>query len=206
MLYPTMRAVCSVLLVTFLATLPGCFGRIARYGDEPAQQPGYDLSGLYFEPDRGQIPTDRVVAFILATNPYLKLDEARLQAETMHTQASKHGVPVHLLVSLIATESSFNPRAVSPVGAQGLGQLMPPTARDMGITDSFDVQQNIFATARYLAWLEARWRSHPRRWELVLASYLAGIGTVQRQLQQGRELTEEQRRYVSKIFRLSGRV
>lgn len=206
MLYPTMRAVFSLVCVTLLFTLSGCFGRLARYGDEPASQPSASPVEFAFEPERGPIPNERVVAFILATNPYLKVDDARQQADIMQAQAAKHQVPLHLLVSLIATESSFNPRAVSPVGAQGLGQLMPATARDMGITDPFDVQQNIFATARYLAWLDGRWRSHPRRWELILASYLAGIGTVQRQLQQGRELTGEQRGYVSKIFRLSGRV
>lgn len=198
-----MHPVFCFLTVTVLC-LSGCFGRVARYADEfpSAAERGLET----FNPDRGPVSSERVLAFILTTNPYLRAEEARALADAMQLQAEKHRIPLHLLVSLIATESSFNVRAVSPVGAQGLGQLMPATARDMGISDPFDPQQNIFATARYLAWLDGRWRAHPRRWELILASYLAGIGTVTRQMQAGRDLTGEQYKYVGKIFRLAGRV
>jgi soluble lytic murein transglycosylase-like protein len=182
----------------------GCFGRLARYADEQPSQPTSRATG--FEPERGSITEDRLAGFILATNPFLSPSDARLQAEAISRHARTHGVPVHLVASLIATESSFNPRAVSPVGAQGLGQLMPATAKDMGVTDPFDPEQNIGGTTRYVAWLAKVWQEHPQRWELVLASYLAGVGTVTRQLKAGQPLTGEQGAYVDKIFRLSGKV
>lgn len=200
-----------VALVTLVATpaLGGCFPRIANYGDPGDQpEPGQAMDGGLFPFQSGQEPvaTERILAFIVATNPFLTADLARREADVIARQAADHGVPTTLLLGLIATESSFNPRAVSPVGAQGLGQLMPPTWRDMGISDPFDVDQNVYATARYIAWLGRTWVGHPRRWEMVLASYLAGIGTVSRQLKAGRDLTSEQAAYVKKIFRLTAKV
>ncbi|MEB3220932.1 MAG: lytic transglycosylase domain-containing protein [Candidatus Sericytochromatia bacterium] len=198
-----MSRVHALLLVSLFAfSTSGCLGRVARYADEPAASP----RSTAFLPDRGTISEDRLVAFILATNPFLAPGDARQQAEAITRHARTQGLPVHLVASLIATESSFNPRAVSPVGAQGLGQLMPATARDMGVSDPFDPEQNIAGTARYVAWLARVWQAHPQRWELTLASYLAGVGTVTRQVKAGRPLTGEQGSYVDKVFRLSGKV
>ncbi|MEB3196999.1 MAG: lytic transglycosylase domain-containing protein [Candidatus Sericytochromatia bacterium] len=191
----------SLLLVPMLG---GCFPRLAHYEDSPA--PPADGVEFAFEPERGSVPVERVVAFALTINPGLRPDEARRQASAMVARAAQHKVPTHLLVSLIATESAFNPLARSPVGAQGLGQLMPATAREMGVRDPFDVEENIDGTARYLAWLAGFWRQHPQRWELVLASYLAGVGTVSRQQKAGQPFTREQVSYINRIFRLSGRV
>ncbi|MFP5502266.1 MAG: transglycosylase SLT domain-containing protein, partial [Candidatus Sericytochromatia bacterium] len=160
--------------------LTGCYPRLAQYEGEvqvrrepvAAAPERPQTPTIPFEPAMAPIPVERITAFIVLTNPYLGPDMARRQAELIVKHANEKGVPVNLVVSLIATESSFNPRAVSPVGAQGLGQLMPPTARDMGVNDPFDVEQNIHGTTRYLAWLGKQWADHPRKWELVLASYL----------------------------------
>lgn len=179
---------------------------MAQYGDDTPPGPQADPGASAFDPARSEVPVERLMTFIMAQNPFLGPAGARRQAEAIARQAGTQGVPVHLVVSLIATESSFNPRAVSPVGAQGLGQLMPATAKDMGVSDPFDVEQNIYGTTRYLAWLGKVWEKHPRRWELVLASYLAGVGTVTRQVKAGRSLTAEQDAYVRKIFRLSAKV
>src|SRR5579872_1752140 len=65
--------------------------------------------------------------------------------------AKKYGVDPKLFRKLIHQESGWNPKAVSPVGAQGLGQLMPATARQLGVTDPFDPMQNLDASARYLS-------------------------------------------------------
>ncbi len=199
------RAAFPLLLVSTLA-LAGCFPRMAQYGDDPNPGPQADPGVAGFDPARSAIPVERLSVFIMMHNPYLTATDVKRQAEAIARQAGTHGVPVHLVVSLIATESSFNPRAVSPVGAQGLGQLMPATAKDMGISDPFDVEQNVYATTRYLAWLGKVWEKHPSRWELVLASYLAGVGTVTKQVKTGRKLTAEQDAYVRKIFRLSAKV
>jgi soluble lytic murein transglycosylase-like protein len=201
-----MRRVALPLLLASSLALAGCFPRLAQYGGDPAPAPQPAAELPPFDPARSAVPVERLLAFIMQQNPFLTPSDARRQAEAIARQAGTHGVPVHLVVSLIATESSFNPRAVSPVGAQGLGQLMPATAKDMGISDPFDVEQNIYATTRYLAWLGKVWEKDPRRWELVLASYLAGVGTVSKQVKAGRSLTSEQDAYVRKILRLSAKV
>ena len=102
-------------------------------------------------------------------------------------EASKtHGIDYSLLKALIVTESGFNPNAVSPKGAVGLMQLIPPTAQRYGVTAAkggtieeklTDPKTNIKAGARYLADLMKKF---PGRLELVLAAYNAGEGAVQR--------------------------
>lgn len=196
----------SALLVVLAAALAlqGCFPRVAHYdGEGPGPAPGGEQG---FDPGTRDVPVERLVAFITMRNPWLPSDQVQREAEAIAKAAATHGVPSHLVAGLIATESSFNPRAVSPVGAQGLGQLMPATARDMGVTDPFDIEQNINGTTRYLAWLGKVWEKHPQRWEMVLASYLAGVGTVTKQNKAGKPLTNEQGAYVRKIISLSGKV
>lgn len=92
------------------------------------------------------------------------------------TQASKiYGVDKALIQAVIAVESCFQQRAVSPAGAQGLMQLMPATAERFGVTDSFNAKQNIYAGARYLQWLTKRFNGNLR---YALAGYNAGEGRV----------------------------
>lgn len=100
--------------------------------------------------------------------------------------SSKHGIDYSLLKALIATESGFNTFAVSPKGAVGLMQLIPPTAARYGVTAGkdgsiekklTDPKTNIRAGARYLAYLIDMF---PGRLELALAAYNAGEGAVQR--------------------------
>lgn len=97
-----------------------------------------------------------------------------------------HGIDYSLLKALIATESGFNPLAVSPKGAVGLMQLIPPTAERYGVTAGkgmtvekklTDPKTNIKAGTRYLAYLI---NLFPGRLELALAAYNAGEGAVQR--------------------------
>ena len=206
-----------ILPILAAALLTGCFPRLAHYDDaalppQPSAAPSAPVAtpapaGPMAGPAMiAELPEDRIFAFIMVTNPYLTPSTARQQAEAIARHAKLRGVPVSLVMGLIATESSFNPKAVSPVGAQGLGQLMPATAKDMGVSDPFDIEQNIAGTTRYIAWLGSVWASHPRRWEMALASYLAGVGTVSNQLKAGRDLTNEQAGYVKKILNLTAKV
>ena len=90
--------------------------------------------------------------------------------------ARKHGISSALIKAVIKAESDFNPLAVSKSGACGLMQLMPETARDLGVVDPFDVRQNIFGGARYLKELLVQFGgSLP----LALAAYNAGPTKVQ---------------------------
>ncbi|MBL4582941.1 MAG: lytic transglycosylase domain-containing protein [Gammaproteobacteria bacterium] len=77
---------------------------------------------------------------------------------------------VDVFEALIQRESAFNPRAISPKGAKGLGQLMPGTAADMGVSDLFDARLNLIGSAKYLTSLLAEFGSL----ELALAAYNAG--------------------------------
>lgn len=81
------------------------------------------------------------------------------------------------VAALIRVESNWQPRAVSPKGARGLMQLMPATARRLGVTKSFDPVQNVGAGALYLSRLAERFGEHEA--EKVLAAYNAGEEAVE---------------------------
>jgi soluble lytic murein transglycosylase-like protein len=89
--------------------------------------------------------------------------------------AAEFGVDSALLRAVIHAESAFNPLALSNKGAQGLMQLMPGTAGDLGVTDAFDVAQNIRGGARYLAQLLKDFNGDAK---LATAAYNAGAASV----------------------------
>ncbi len=113
--------------------------------------------------------------------------------------ARKYGLSTTLIRAVIRTESAYDSRAVSPAGAQGLMQLMPALAHDMGVKNPFDPRENIMAGTRYLAGLLA---DHDGDLELALASYNAGPGNVARY--HGIPPFTETINYVEKIIRMVG--
>ena len=92
-------------------------------------------------------------------------------------KSQRYSVDPRLVFALLAQESGFNPHAVSPMGARGLGQLMPGTAANMGIGDSYDISENIEGTIRYLANQLALFGGNV---SFALAAYNAGPGNVRR--------------------------
>ncbi len=105
-----------------------------------------------------------------------------------------------LIRSIIATESGFNPKAVSPKGARGLMQLMPATAKRLGVTNSFDPEQNIRGGVKHFRFLLD---SFDNKLDLSLAAYNAGENLVQR-LGRVPEI-KETRDYVQSITKLYGK-
>lgn len=91
--------------------------------------------------------------------------------------ANEFGVDAALLRAIIHAESAFNPMAISSKGAQGLMQLMPATATDLGVIDAFDVTQNIRGGAEYLAQMLKDFNGDER---LAAAAYNAGPGAVRK--------------------------
>ena len=91
--------------------------------------------------------------------------------------AARYQLPESLVRAVIHTESNYYPHSVSRVGAMGLMQLMPRTARSLGVKDAFDPAQNIYGGARYLRLLANRYSGDM---VLVLAAYNAGAGNVEK--------------------------
>ena len=110
--------------------------------------------------------------------------------------ARRHGLDPDLVVAVAAVESGFRPTAVSPKGAQGVMQLMPGTARDLGVTDPLDAAANVDGGTRYLRDLLARFDGDLSK---ALAAYNAGPGAVARH--QGVPPYRETRDYVKKVLR-----
>ena len=108
--------------------------------------------------------------------------------------AAAYDLPASLIRAVMRTESAFDPHAVSRVGAQGLMQLMPGLAREMGVKDSFDPRQNVMGGAKYLRKLLD---THSGNIKLTLASYNAGPGNVRRY--KGIPPFKETQNYVKKI-------
>jgi soluble lytic murein transglycosylase-like protein len=109
--------------------------------------------------------------------------------------AQKYGLAPQLIEAVIRAESGFKVDAVSVAGAQGLMQLMPATAKDLGVTNPFDIRQNIDGGTRYLRQMFDLFGGDAR---LALSAYNAGPGNVQKY--GGDVPFPETRRYVARVL------
>lgn len=121
-------------------------------------------------------------------------------ASEINAAASRFGIDPLFIRAIMHAESSFNPSARSHVGAQGLMQLMPATARRFGVTNAYVPGENVRGGAQYLAWLLRRFNGNV---QLAAAAYNAGEGAVDRH--KGIPPYRETVDYVEKVITLWGR-
>jgi soluble lytic murein transglycosylase len=185
------------MIVAPLAPIPGAGAETARFVDEDGtvhytnapNDPRYRrLSGALETP--APVPP--------AAAPAVGPPVANFAAEISEA-AQRYGVPERLVEAVIRAESGFKPTAVSRKGARGLMQLMPGTAAQLGVRDSFDPRENIDGGVRHLKGLIDRYANNLR---LALAAYNAGEGAVDRH----RDVPPypETQQYVTRILREYG--
>ena len=125
----------------------------------------------------------------------VEVDPAEINAHIVEV-ATRYGVEPRLVAAIVAVESEFNVHAVSRRGAQGLMQLMPETAADLDVRDSFDPRDNIDGGVRHFKRLMARFRNNL---PLALAAYNAGEQAVINH--RGIPPYRETRQYVIRVLR-----
>ncbi|ESX68799.1 MULTISPECIES: lytic transglycosylase domain-containing protein [unclassified Mesorhizobium] len=116
--------------------------------------------------------------------------------DLIETHADQNGLPRDFFARLIWKESRFDPNAVSPVGAEGIAQFMPGTAKMRGLANSFDIEQAIPASAKYLAEMKTGFGNLG----LAAAAYNAGESRVTRWLNSGGFLPMETESYVLDVM------
>jgi soluble lytic murein transglycosylase-like protein len=114
-------------------------------------------------------------------------------AEIINDAAAQYGVDPNLIAAVAFKESRYNPNAVSRIGAEGIMQLKPKTARYLGVTNSFDARQNVFGGVKYLRKLLDQFDGNV---EYALAAYNAGPVRVAKE---GPKATAEATEYVATI-------
>lgn len=142
--------------------------------------------------------------YACGVNPRVDFGSVRLNTTAFQTEISsaarEFGVEEAIVRAIIHAESAYNPTALSRAGAQGLMQLMPPTAARFGVSDSYDASQNIRGGVQYLAWLLKRFNGDLT---LAAAGYNAGEGAVDRH--RGVPPYSETQYYVRRVGQLAER-
>ena len=145
---------------------------------------------LDYEPD-GESPAPKV-----ENVPNVNTNSQPDLKKIVEKAANDNQLDADFIRAVILAESNGNAAAVSPKGAQGLMQLMPRKAMELGVKNSFDAEENVNAGTRYLRKLLARYHNDPIR---ALAAYNAGAGRVEQY--HGLPPYRETRAYVAKIIR-----
>jgi len=131
---------------------------------------------------------------VTTPHPRASLTPADLR-EMLSRAGAAHNLDVDLLASVVKAESGGNSRAVSRAGAQGLMQLMPATAADLGVKDSFQPDQNVRGGSAYLDWLLTKYHDNLAE---ALAAYNAGPDAVDKY--RGIPPYSETRAYVARVI------
>jgi soluble lytic murein transglycosylase-like protein len=153
-----------------------------------------EVAGVEQLPDPPPAATKTPPATSPSPGPNAHLNPADL-AEMLAKAGREHNLDVDLLASVVKAESAGNARAVSPAGARGLMQLMPGTAANMGVEDSFKPDQNVRGGSSYLDALLIRYHDNLA---LALAAYNAGPAAVDKY--HGIPPYHETRAYVARVI------
>lgn len=126
--------------------------------------------------------------------------------DAVEKASRKYGIDKALIKAVIKQESDFDPKSTSGVGAMGLMQLMPGTASELGVSNAYDIQQNVEGGTKYLKGLLDMYNNSK---ELALAAYNAGPGTLKyrgvRSVSDISKLPYETRDYVQKVMKYYGK-
>lgn len=119
--------------------------------------------------------------------------------KAVHTAAEKYNLPPALILGVIKQESGFKPNAKSWCGAQGLMQLMPGTAKQLGVTDAWNIEQNVDGGSKYLRQMLDTFDGNLNK---AIAAYNSGPGNVRKAEKNGREIPriEETMKYVPAVL------
>jgi soluble lytic murein transglycosylase-like protein len=128
----------------------------------------------------GEDAKAKIQNYILTFTSKVNVWDASKMAYSMVKYGEQYNVNPKLVAALVCRESAYNKNAVSPTGAEGLGQLLPSTAKSLKVTNSFDIDQNLYGTTRYVRLMLDRWDGNPQQVPLALASYAEGYGAVTR--------------------------
>ncbi len=145
------------------------------------------------------VPTHSSYRVVIRTprkRPSLSSRSPRRFERIVRSASDRYGVDPNLVSAMIKVESDFDPRAVSRKGARGLMQLMPETARELGVGDIYDPTENINGGVRHLKLLLDRFSGNQR---MALAAYNAGATAVERY--KGVPPFSETRKYVRLVLR-----
>ena len=153
-----------------------CLGMIAASSQQVRAQDFTLFEHAIVPPKTDQPPARQYLPAIYQTGPADVSYREGLYMAAIAEAERRYGLPTNLLRALIWAESRFNPMAVSPAGAAGLAQLMPATARELGVRNRHDPLASIDGGARYLRDMLDRFDAV----HLALAAYNAGPGAVSR--------------------------
>lgn len=194
-----LRTLGAALGLAALALHPGsALADIFTYTDEsgaihftnrPNGDPRYKV---YIKGDGRRAPKRKGVVPVAPSDK--SLDRFTRYDTWIRQAATLYQIPEELIRAVIKCESDYDPRAVSPMGAQGLMQLMPETALRMQVRDPFDARENIFGGTRYLRVLANLFNGDL---DLTIAGYNAGEGAVMRY--GGIPPYEETQTYVTRV-------
>lgn len=125
------------------------------------------------------VPTAQIASFAPDDTPAPVAETPAAAVPDVHAlvlnAGTKHGIDPDFIASVVHAESGFNVKAVSPKGARGLMQLMPKTAQELGVKDSFDPESNVDAGTKYLRALLDQYNGNVPK---ALAAYNAGANRV----------------------------